>query len=132
MIKWQESYSVGVYLLDQQHKELFGFCNDLEDILRDGDVPKGFLEDGLKFLEKYVQAHFGQEETCMHQYACPIAWKNKVAHQKFIQAYRTFSKKIQKDADSYRTLRQLHIFLEKWLVDHICHIDTHLKACVYR
>jgi len=131
MIKWQESYSVGVYLLDQQHKELFSFCNDLEKILRDGDVPKDLLVDGLKFLEKYVANHFGQEETCMHQYACPISKKNKVAHQKFIQAYKDFEKRIGQEADSYRNLRQLHTFLEGWLVEHICKIDTHLKSCVY-
>ena len=131
MIKWQESYSVGVYLLDEQHKELFGFCNDLEEILRDGDVSKEFLEDGLKFLEKYVKAHFGQEETCMHQYACPVYKKNKLAHQQFIKAYVNFEKKIHEEADGMRTLRQLHTFLEKWLLEHICKIDTHLKSCVY-
>ena len=131
MIKWQESYSVGVYLLDQQHKELFSYCNDLEDVLRNGDVSKDFLLQGLKFLEKYVANHFGQEETCMHQYECPMAKKNKIAHQKFIQAYKNFEKKISEQEDGYRVLRQLHTFLESWLVEHICNIDTHLKSCVY-
>ena len=132
MIKWQESYSVGVYLLDEQHKELFGFCNDLEEILRDGDCSKEFLQYGLKFLEKYVKMHFGQEENCMHQYECPMAKNNKLAHQKFIQAYKTYEKRIAQGDDYYKILRQLHRFLEKWLVEHICKIDTHLKPCVYQ
>ena len=132
MIKWQESFSTGVYLLDEQHRDLFGYCNDLEDILREGDVSKEFLEQGLKFLEKYVIHHFGQEETCMHQYVCPMAKKNKLAHHRFIQAYKTFEKEISQNADSYRTLRKLHTFLENWLLEHIGNMDTHLKACVYQ
>jgi len=132
MIKWQDAYSTGVYLLDEQHKELFGYCNDLEDILREGDVSREFLEQGLKFLEKYVVNHFGQEENCMHQYECPIAKKNKNAHQKFIQSYKKMEKEIAEGADPYRTLRKIHTFLEGWLKMHICNLDTHLKTCVYQ
>ena len=131
MIKWQESYSVGVYVLDEQHRELFNYCNDLEKILKDREVPKDTVEQGLKFLEKYVTSHFGQEEKCMHQYACPMGKKNKLAHQKFIEAYKTFEKKFSQEKDHYQILRQLHDFLETWLVEHICKIDTRLKTCVY-
>ena len=131
MIKWQESYSVGVYVLDEQHRELFNYCNDLEKILRERDVPQDMLEEGLKFLEKYVANHFGHEEKCMHQYACPVGKKNKIAHQKFIQAYKMFEKRIIQGGDSYYILKQLHIFLETWLVEHICKIDTQLKTCIY-
>jgi hemerythrin len=131
MIKWQADYSVGIYMLDEQHKELFSFCNDIEEILRDGGYSKEFLGQGIKFLEKYVVKHFGQEETCMHQYACPVAKKNKTAHQKFIQAYKTFEKQINDGNDPYRTLKRFHRFLETWLVEHICKIDTQLKPCTY-
>jgi len=131
MIKWNEKFATGVYILDEQHKELFRYSNDLEGILKEGDVSSEMIQAGLKFLEKYVLNHFGQEENCMHQYHCPIAGKNKVAHQKFIKAYRLFEKRISQGEDAYRTLRHLHTFLEKWLVEHICKIDTHLKPCVY-
>ena len=132
MIKWQESYSTGITKLDNQHKNLFQYCNDLELGIKAGDISKSVLELALRFLERYALGHFGQEETCMHQYTCPMSKKNKIAHQKFIQAYKTFEKKIAQGTDSYRTLRHLHTFLEKWLVEHICKIDTHLKACVYQ
>ena len=131
MIKWQETYSTGVYLLDEQHKELFGYCNDLEGILQEGDVSPDMIKGGLKFLERYVTMHFGQEEACMHQNVCPISGKNKIAHQKFIQAYKLFEKRLSQGEDSYRILRRVHVFLEKWLVDHICRIDTKLKPCVH-
>ena len=130
MIEWLESYSVGIKVLDQQHKELFSYCNDLENILRDGDVPKDLLEQGLAYLERYAANHFLLEEGCMHQYACPAAKSNKAAHQKFIQSYKLFEKEINRDTNLYRALRGLHTFLESWLIEHICNIDTRLKPCV--
>jgi hemerythrin len=131
MIKWQESYSTGIKKLDDQHKSLFDFCNDLEGIIQDGGVSKDILTASLRFLEQYVKVHFGQEETCMFKYACPVADKNKKAHEKFIQAYKDFQSQINEKGDTDGILEKLHHFLEAWLVDHICKIDTQLKSCVH-
>ena len=130
MIKWKESYSTGVAKLDEQHKSLFKYCNDLEDVLNVQGASKQSLERALNFLEKYAKGHFGQEETCMHKCACPAAEKNKLAHQKFIETYKIFQKKISEDGDYQSTLKELHRFLENWLTDHICKIDTQLKKYV--
>jgi hemerythrin-like metal-binding protein len=131
MIKWQDSYSVGNDELDEQHKDLFQFCNDLNGILQDRDVSKKMLEGCLEFLGKYVAVHFHREESCMHQYACPVAENNKSAHQKFIQAYDVFLNKFIKGDDSYLILTELHKFLQTWLVEHICKIDVKLKPCIH-
>ena len=131
MIKWQEAYSTGIKQLDQQHQELFVYSNDLEGILQDEDVSKEKLEMGLEYLEQYAAKHFGQEENCMHQYACPIAGNNKQAHQKFIEAYKSFEIRINREEDIFSILRELHVFLEQWLVEHICKIDVRLKPCVH-
>ena len=131
MIKWQESYSTGVDKLDEQHKSLFQYSNDLEDGLNCGGVSKETLQRALNFLERYVKGHFGQEEACMFKCVCPIADKNKAAHQKFIEAFRAFQKKISEDGDGEKALRELHQFLETWLTDHIIKIDTQLKPYVH-
>ena len=131
MIKWKEEYSIGDKKLDEQHKNLFVYCNDLEGILQDGEVTKRQLKLTLRFLELYVKCHFGQEESCMHKYSCPIAATNQQAHEKFIQTYKDFEKKISQENNSYEVLKSLHTFLEKWLVDHICKIDTQLKPCIH-
>ena len=132
MIKWQEAYSVGVDELDAQHKDLFTFSNDLDGILQDRDVSKEMLGGALAFMGKYVSNHFGKEEACMNRFACPIAANNKLAHDQFIQAYRVFEKQIGQQEDGYGLLKELHAFLERWLVDHICTIDTQLKPCVHQ
>ena len=89
MIKWQESYSTGIAKLDEQHKSLFQYCNNIEEGLALGGISKRTLEHTLVFLERYAQGHFGQEEACMFKYVCPLGEKNKAAHQKFIETYKT-------------------------------------------
>jgi len=134
MIKWKEEYSTGVAKLDQQHRSLFEYCNELEGTIKDGPIAVSTVELALRFLERYVKGHFGQEEACMHQHACPIADKNKFAHQQFIQMYESLQQKFinnkTNEANAKETLQVLHQFLEKWLIDHICQIETKLKPCV--
>jgi len=130
MIKWEDSYSTGVAELDKQHRNLFQYCNDLGDGIHSGDISQNVLVQALTFLEKYIEDHFGREETCMHKFACPIAEKNKFAHQKFIESYKNFQRMISENSDSGVILRELHFFLENWLIEHIGGIDVKLKPCV--
>jgi len=130
MIKWKESYSTGVAKLDEQHKSLFKYCNDLEEALNSGSISKSAIEGSLKFLERYAKGHFGQEEACMHQHACPMAEKNKLAHQQFIETYKALQKKVSEGVDSEGVLKELHSFVENWLTEHIAKVDAKLKPCV--
>ncbi len=132
MIKWLDSYSIGIAQLDEQHKNLFQYCNDIEQGLNHGGLSKPTLAGALRFFERYVKDHFGQEENCMHKYACPIAEKNKFAHQKFIETYKMFQKRITEEGESERLLKELHHFLETWLTEHICKIDVQLKPCLQK
>jgi len=130
MINWKESYSTGIAKLDSQHKSLFQYCNDLEEGLKNKGVSKSSLERDLSFLERYAKGHFGQEETCMYKYACPIAETNKSAHQEFIDKYKIFQQRITDGNDCDGIFKELHVFLENWLTNHIAKIDTKLKPCV--
>ena len=85
----------------------------------------------MLFLEQYVKAHFNQEEACMHKYLCPIATKNKDAHQKFILTFKAAQEKIKNEKTSNKALKELHCFLEKWIREHLCKIDVQLKPCVH-
>ncbi|MDE1921319.1 MAG: hemerythrin family protein [Candidatus Omnitrophica bacterium] len=130
MIEWQDAYSTGIVKLDKQHQNLFRFSNDLEERINCGVVSKQTVDGALQFLGNYIKGHFGQEETCMHRYVCPVAEKNTIAHQEFIKEFGIFQNTISKDGDNERPLRELHLFLQGWLVDHICKIDLQLKPCV--
>ena len=131
MIKWKDSYCIGVHEIDEQHKNLFQYLTDLEDVVQTGDVSRALLIKTLDFLEDYAKFHFGNEETCMHKYQCPIAQTNKQAHRAFIELYEEYKGRLKTEAASSQLFNELLKTCEDWLVQHICKIDVQLKPCVH-
>jgi len=131
MITWQEKYSTGVEELDKQHKNLFQYSNDLEECVKNRTFSKVTTDRMLRFLDQYIKVHFNHEETCMFKYSCPIASKNKNAHQEFILKFKATEEKVKDDKNYEKALKELHHYLESWLEEHICKIDTQLKPCVH-
>jgi len=131
MLIWDEKYSTGVAQLDKQHKSLFQYTNDLGEHIKNNFGSQETTNNMVQFLERYIKAHFNQEEACMHKYLCPIATKNKDAHQKFILTFKAAQEKIKNEKTSNKALKELHCFLEKWIREHLCKIDVQLKPCVH-
>ena len=125
-IQWNDSYSTGIGEIDNQHKQLFVFINKLGEASQQS-VSKDLLEKTLGFLETYVKAHFAFEEACMSQRKCPVAEKNRDAHQKFLEAFHGFKNRFIRDGANSALLQEIHSVSEKWITSHICKIDVMLK-----
>lgn len=130
MITWKESYSTDIPELDKQHKALFDCANELEKTIEDNALSQRIVDGTLAYLKTYIKVHFGQEEACMNRHNCPIAHKNKEAHQQFIQKFKSMEERIKKDENYVSLVKELHHFLETWLAEHIGKIDSRLKPCV--
>ena len=131
-IEWSPSYETGEIRIDQQHRNLFDRVNRLERMLEAGEVlDQAEVENLLIFLESYINTHFAYEELCMTLRGCPIARKNKEAHDKLLAFYDDFAQRYaaRGKADA-AMLRGLHEVLSKWLVGHVCNIDVQLRSRV--
>ncbi len=117
---WQDSFSVGVKEIDEQHKKLISMINSLYSAIKKG---KGqtILQDILEGLVQYVDEHFGTEEKYMEQYNYPGYLAHKKEHNKFteqvLEVYQDFEQGKQ-----VLTLELLD-FLKKWLKNHILGTD---------
>lgn len=129
MIKWEPRYSVGDEAVDRQHKLLFEFFNDLQEVIQEGKQAS-YLTTGLPFLENYAKAHFHYEENCMIKHKCPVAGENKTAHEIFLTTLQQFKKRTESNPSDKTLIIEMHQFLEKWITSHIIGIDMHLKACI--
>ena len=129
-IEWKKDYETGEPKVDSQHQKLFECVNHLERLIQTGSPSRADLDRLFNFLGMYVQSHFSYEELCMFQHHCPMAQKNREAHQKFTEAYRAFLERYQRCGPHLPLLKELHQAAEAWLVQHICKVDTHLRACV--
>jgi hemerythrin len=128
-MRWSDEYATGVERIDDQHKMIFKMAEDFRAALDEGAGVKtyGLL---LNFLGRYVRNHFGFEERCMEEYRCPVAQRNKEAHARFVEVLSGFQERYAESGFDPADARNLVNTVDRWLADHICRIDVHLKQCV--
>lgn len=119
-IEWNESYSVGVAELDEQHKGLFKIINTIFES-DDLSVNSQTITDLLSKMAKYTTAHFDVEEKYMSECDYP----DIASH---IRAHDTFRKKVDElrlaqKAENKNMPSDMSRFLYEWLVNHIMFCD---------
>lgn len=115
-ITWNDSYSVGVVLIDNQHKRLINIINELSDAMGAGKG-KDVLGKVLQELIQYVNTHFKTEEDYMVKYSYPEYEAHRYEHEKLTDEIKRF----YEDFNAGRALLTIQImnFLRNWLMDHI-------------
>lgn len=115
-ITWNDSYSVGVVLIDNQHKRLINIINELSDAMGAGKG-KDVLGKVLQELIQYVNTHFKTEEDYMVKYSYPEYEAHRYEHEKLTDEVKRF----YEDFNAGKALLTIQImnFLRNWLMDHI-------------
>ncbi len=126
LIKWEDSYSVGVKFIDEQHKKLFSILNELYTKMKKGD-DKLILSNIFGDLEKYVEIHFSAEEKYFDEFNYIDKEMHIAQHKIYIDKIKTFQKnyKEKKDFLSFEILD----FLEDWILNHVTGIDKKYTKC---
>lgn len=78
-IAWNESFSVGVGLLDHQHARILGVV-DLLLSHPGADVGDEVISEALTRLTRYAQEHFQTEEELLAEHGYPDLGAQKAAH----------------------------------------------------
>jgi len=121
MIKWRDSYSVGVDKFDHEHMLLVDLINEMFIIVRDKrDI--SFLNDAISKLVNYTKIHFGDEQKELERCNYPLLEEHKAIHKKLLQQVYEFQKRIKGEGEVLRT--DLYLFLRGWLVNHILTEDV--------
>ena len=120
-VTWDDSFSVGFELLDDQHKKLVIMTNELFEACKQGAVSAdiAFLNTTKKAVE-YAETHFVDEENCMSRAGYPELDWHKKEHADFVAEVLNTIKKFESgSAEPIQMAR----FLKKWLLDHIAISD---------
>ncbi len=129
-LEWNESYSVGIEIIDQQHKRLFSLINDLHKTLQQiegkSDLKSSINElsamlDAVDEMEDYASYHFSNEEKYMLQASYPDYKPHKKAHEHFFDNVREFKHEI--DEGKGFKLQDILEYLRKWLTGHVMTTD---------
>ncbi|CAA7617563.1 bacteriohemerythrin [Magnetospirillum sp. SS-4] len=126
VISWSEMMSVGVPVLDDDHKTLVGFINLLQHSIGD---PEEYVAvySVLGALEDYCLHHFLREEKMMEAGRCPQLDQHHRTHEGFAETVRALKARYEEDQSSVRA-RDCLTFLNDWLVNHICTTDMNYRA----
>jgi len=114
---WKDDLSVGVNEMDNQHKELIGYINDLvEEIESEGNVLSRF-----DTMANFVVKHFQEEEELMEANKFEGVGPHKLIHKQLLQRVGEFRESIiNKELEPERLIA----FLRMWLTSHIKGIDA--------
>ena len=129
MIKWEPSMSTGVETVDDQHRQLIAWLNDLLGAMKEGRG-RGEIQHLLDELGGYAATHFAHEEGCMARYHCPVAAANMAAHQDFVRVFGAFKAEFERVGATSEIVVRVQRELMAWLTGHIKGIDTQLYPCV--
>jgi hemerythrin len=128
-IQWDLTMSTGIDAVDNQHKQLIKWLNDLLAAMSQGRG-RGEIEALLAKLGGYAVTHFGYEEDCMTKYKCPVAAENAAAHLDFISTFNSFNEEFERTGPTSHLVVRMESELLRWLVGHIKRTDTQLLPCV--
>ncbi|KIL98950.1 Hemerythrin [Paramagnetospirillum magnetotacticum MS-1] len=118
--------SVGVPLLDSDHKTLLGLINHLQRSIGD-DEEHAAVGSVLQALEEYAAHHFAREEAMMDACRYPLLTRHHGTHAQFTEKVLGLKSRYDQDQTGVRA-RECLAFLNSWLIDHICTTDMNYRS----
>jgi hemerythrin len=120
MIKWKDEYSLGVDIIDEQHRKLFEIAGRAYDVLKDQfSIDK--YDDIIAIIDElkdYAVYHFETEEEYMQSIGYRKFLSHKVMHDDFIQNINKIDLR-QVDENPEKHLLEVLDFIIKWIDGHI-------------
>ena len=127
-VVWNDSYSVGVPALDDQHKKLVGLINRLADCHAASNCgSSGAFHEVLSRMFDYSQVHFKAEEDHLHRIGYPQLAEQKIEHAAFVGKMASFS---MAAAEGAQDAAAVHRYLKAWLLSHILESDMQYRPFV--
>ncbi len=116
MLEWNDKYSVGISMIDEEHKKLFGILNKAILAKGNNDNPDE-LREVLREITKFALTHFKTEETCMKKFNYPEYQDHKEEHRGFSTEIIAYLHKVIKG--DYQIVNEIIEYLKWWLANHI-------------
>lgn len=128
-IEWTPNLSVGVSLIDDQHKILFERANQLFEAGKERRA-KEYISTMFDFLDEYTKQHFGDEEAYMEEIGYPQIEAQKRAHAHFINELARLKSEYEKSGGNALVIINANKFVVDWITNHIRTMDRKIGEYV--
>ena len=124
---WNDNLSVGVDLIDEQHKMLLGKLAELSEAVESHHGP-GEIAGTLDFLVDYTGFHFGTEEKNMRAHDYPEFEQHVAMHGEFKKTLANLGEDFQEEGATPALAEAINTLLINWFLKHIEVVDQKLGA----
>ena len=121
--EWTTSLSVGVDLIDEQHKQLIAKLNDLSRAVDRGWGAQKIIKT-LDFLIEYTDFHFGTEQRYMMELDYPQKDYHMDQHKEFVTTLKNLELDFEEEGATASLAEAINTFMFNWLVKHIRTVDV--------
>lgn len=119
-LEWDEKYSMGIAVFDEQHQRIIQLLNKLLDAAKDNKKTEEF-GIVLKELISYAASHFTAEEDAMKKYDYPHYKEYRDEHDEIkLKLSELYQKYVEDDMPN--TIELLK-FITHWIDNHLKNAD---------
>ena len=126
-IQWGESLSVGVGLIDEQHRKWIERLHEVESAIKSRRGMQQVVST-LDFLSEYTVFHFSTEEKYMLQTGYPELENHRAKHEELKKTLGNLIEDFREDGITEKISEAVGTFLGNWLKDHIRVVDQVFAA----
>jgi len=128
LLKWKDEYSIGIELIDAQHKHIIEIGNDAFSLLKNKFSLDKYskIAQVIEDLRQYTRYHFKCEEEYMLKIKYPNYHSQKTEHDDFLKKVYAYNLDgIDQNQDKY--IEDLISFILNWIIDHVLQKDKLIK-----
>jgi hemerythrin len=127
MIKWDDQYSVGISIIDEEHKKLIDVIN-VAIVAKEQNYNSDKTKEVLNTMVEYTNKQFSTEEEDMLKSNLPryLFYRNELLNyiDSMIANYKDLT------MDNYEIINEILEFLKQWFVNHILETDKIYINCI--
>jgi hemerythrin len=126
ILTWDDTLSVKIDEIDNQHKKLIELINKLHSAMLSGqghNIMKNILDE----LSNYTVYHFETEEKYFNKFNFELSDVHKTEHKIFVSKVTDFKNKYETNS-SVLTIEVMN-FVKDWVVNHIKGSDQKYVQC---
>ena len=125
--KWTQDLELGIEVIDEQHKRIVDYINDLHDAIELNNK-----EEVLLVVEKvvdYTYEHFSYEEALLQKSGYHLTDPHIIVHDRFKNSAKKMQNEVINSTDMVAA-KKMRSTLTLWLTNHIKKEDVDYAASV--
>lgn len=129
MIEWDKEHSLGLSIIDEEHKKFIEFINGIIVAKQHDDFPKK-IEVMLREMIDYAWSHFITEESYMIEFNYAEYQYHKEEHYDFVNKINSCFDRVV--SGNYELANEILEYLKQWFINHIKITDRKYIECFTR